>query len=297
MKWLIVADTDSARAVSVIQDALKRHKATSVVWNVDTKRDDADNDTQNALNATHAIVLNAHSVLADSTVLFFTGYLTGKQVPLFFTGALPPGIYHSPQNHRPFACTDALLDAIKQDFPQYIAEEKKQIAHNMLFKEGVPFTPDFFAFHIAANHERLCRLFVAAGLDVNCRDAAGTPMLCMAARHNRKELLEWLIVQGADINAVSKDRGYTAVMDAVWKTNTAIIKTLVEKKADLNTISRDGQSVLVLAVGTGNEEICRLLAENGADPNVKDAMGMSAIQYAHLFKKDAIAAVLEKYAK
>jgi ankyrin repeat protein len=157
-------------------------------------------------------------------------------------------------------------------------------------------TPDFFAFHIAANHERLCKLFVEAGLDVNYRDAAGTPMLSMAARNNRKELLEWLLATGADIDAVSKDRGYSAVMDAVWKSNTAIVKILVEKKANLNFISRDGQSVLVLAVGTGNEEICRLLVENGADPSIKDSMGMSAVEYARLFKKESLAALLEKHA-
>jgi hypothetical protein len=294
MKWLIVAPKNCADAVAVIQKALMEHNAPSVVWNVG---DEASVQTQDAVDATHAIVLDAQAALACRAALFFAGYFTGKQVPLFYTGSLPREIYCPPQNRLPFADTGALMQAIAHDFPQYIAEEKKQIAHNTLFKEGVPFTPDFFAFHIAANHERLCKLFVEAGLDVNSRDAAGTPMLSMAARHNRKELLEWLIANGADINAASKDRGYTAIMDAVWKTNTAIVKTLVEKKADLNTISRDGQSVLVLAVGTGNEEICRLLADNGADPCVKDAMGMSAVQYARLFKKDAIAAVLEKYVK
>ena len=40
-----------------------------------------------------------------------------------------------------------------------------------------------------------------------------------------------------------------------------------------------------------------MLVENGADPDVPDSMGMSAYGYAQLFKKDEIAAILEKYHK
>jgi hypothetical protein len=294
MKWLVVVAKNNPASVGRITDALQKYKVECIVWNVGHIAPDIE---RHAVSATHVIVLDAQESLAHRIPHFFTGYFIGKKIPLFFTGALPPEVYTPYNNTPPFDSIDALIEAIHAGFPAFAAEEKKQIAHDALFNEGVPFTPDFFAFHIAANHERICRLFTAAGIDVNCRDAAGTPMLCMAARHNRKELLEWLLAEGADVNAVSKDRGYTAVMDAVWKMNTAIVKILLAKKPDLNVISRDGQSALVLAVGTGSEEICRLLAENGADPAVKDALGMSAVEYARLFKKDSIAAALEKYAK
>ena len=98
---------------------------------------------------------------------------------------------------------------------------------------------------------------------------------------------------GADINAVSKDRGYSAVMDAVWKSNTEIVEFLVERGANLSYISRDGQPVLVLAVGTGNEKVCRILTEYGADPFMCDAMGMSALSYAKLFKKESLVPIFE----
>jgi hypothetical protein len=298
MKWLLIAGKDSMSSVDAIQIALDEYKAPRVVYNVESAAGSLKDLDKDVLAATHVIVLNAETALLLRSALFFTGYLIGKKLPVFFTGAVPSEVCYSSESHvAVFLDVDSLVKAIHDNFPKYIAEEKKQIAHDTLFNEGVPFTPDFFAFHIAANHERLCKLFLEAGLDANSCDAAGTPMLCMAARHNRKELLEWLLAEGSDVDAISKDRGYTAVMDAVWKTNTSIVKILVAKKADLNVISRDGQSVLILAVGTGSEEICQLLAENGADPMIKDSMGMSAIEYAHLFKKESIAALLEKYAK
>ena len=49
--------------------------------------------------------------------------------------------------------------------------------------------------------------------------------------------------------------------------------------------------------GTGKFEICQLLAESGADPDIKDQMGMSAYEYAKLFGKKDILEVLQKYHK
>jgi len=298
MKWILFTGKDSDSQVLAIRSALETYKAPIVVCTLNSQQDATTAIQQDDIeSATHAVVLNSQELFSLPSVVFFTGFFIGKEIPLFVNGTLPKELCcTTAKTVSFFSNVDSLVKAIHDNFPQYIAQEKKQLAHQTLFREGVPLTPDFFAFHIAANHERLCKLFLEAGLDVNCRDASGTPMLCMASRHNRKELLEWLIASGAAIDAISKDRGYSAVMDAVWKSNTAVVKILVDKKANLNFISRDGQSVLVLAVGTGNEEICRLLVENGADPSVKDSMGMSALDYAHLFKKDTIAALFEKYA-
>ena len=62
----------------------------------------------------------------------------------------------------------------------------------------------------------------------------------------------------------------------------------LSKGANLNFVSRDGQTALILATGSENFQICRILAENGADPTIKDRMGMSSIDYATLFKKEEI---------
>ena len=102
---------------------------------------------------------------------------------------------------------------------------------------------------------------------------------------------------GADLNASSDDRGYTAVMDAVWRGNEKITKYLIEKGADLNTINKEGQTNLILAVGASRESLVKLLAENGADPDIKDTMGMSAYNYATLFRKDKLVEILKPYHK
>ena len=120
-------------------------------------------------------------------------------------------------------------------------------------------------------------------------------MLNIACRNDNFDFVKMFLELGANIEAVSDDRGYTAVMDAVWRGNEKITKFLIENGADLNTISKEGQSNLVLAVGAGRENIVKLLAENGSDCDVKDMMGMSAYNYAVLFKKTRIVDILKPF--
>ena len=62
-------------------------------------------------------------------------------------------------------------------------------------------------------------------------------------------------------------------------------------------INKEGQNNLILAVGANRESLVRLLAENGADPDVKDMMGMSAYNYAVLFKKERLVEILKPFHK
>jgi ankyrin repeat protein len=192
------------------------------------------------------------------------------------------------QNVIDFTDLENLENLLNQNLPTYVAHEEKNKAMKVLFEKGIPFTPDCFSFQIAKNDFEICELFFKAGMDINERDSAGTPFLCAAARNGKKDMVQWLLEKGADIDAISRDRGYSAVMDAVWKSNKEIVELLVNKGANLNFVSRDGQTALILATGSGNFDICRILAENGADPTIKDRMGMSSIDYATLFKKEEI---------
>lgn len=176
-------------------------------------------------------------------------------------------------------------------------KEKAKSAKMNLLKKGIPFTSDCFAYYITKNKTAICNLFINGGIDVNSKDDLGTPMLNIAVRNDNLTFVKKFIELGANINVVSEDRGYTPVMDAVWRGNEDILKYLIKHGADLNTISKEGQSNLVLAVGANKFKICKLLVENGSDPDVKDMMGMSAYGYATLFKKQDIIDILKPYHK
>ena len=141
------------------------------------------------------------------------------------------------------------------------------------------------------------KIFLQAGMSADCRDSSGTPMICIAARSQRKDMITWLLENGADIDAVSDDRGYSAVMDAVWKSDFDMVKFFVDRGANLNFVGKDGQSALILATGIGKEKICEILVKNGADVDFKDKMGMSSMGYAKLFKKENLVELYKEYTK
>ena len=101
-------------------------------------------------------------------------------------------------------------------------------------------------------------------------------------------MVKSLMKEGALLNATSKDRNYTALMDAAQIGEVKITKVLLEHKADPNIQSKDGQTALILAVGRQDVEIIEMLLKNNSDCNLKDSMGMSSLDYANLFKNEEI---------
>ena len=172
-----------------------------------------------------------------------------------------------------------------------------RLSKQKLLDRGIPYTSDCFGTYIAKNKPDVVHEFLAAGMSINARDDLGTPMLNIACRNDNFEFVQMILDLGAELDAVSEDRGYTAVMDAVWRGNEKITKFLISKGANLNTINKEGQNNLILAVGANRESLVKLLAENGADPDVKDMMGMSAYNYAVLFKKQKLVEILTPYHK
>lgn len=305
MNWMIFTTEDRENEISAITTLLKKNNAAHSIFRLDSSIIQCDFDKiskekavsffEALFKSTYIIILAPDSVLFSPLIMYVLGHTFGKQIPLFLSGASEKFIQHtSMTNTVSYTSVDELVQKLEEDFPLYIAEKAKKSAHRKLFNDGIPFTPDCFSFHIAKNNFEQCELFYEAGMDVNERDSAGTPMLCVASRAGRKEMIQWLVDKGADINAISQDRGYSALMDAVWKSNYDITKILVDLGADVNIVAQDGQSLLVLATGTNNSRICELLAMKGANPLIKDKMGMSALDYARLFKKENLVHIYEE---
>ncbi len=300
MDWMILTDSkDSEKNLPVIQ-FLKSKGTKPVLFEIaDNSFNRMEELCKLLVKATHCILITEgkDALSKNMYLLYAAGFLSGRNVPTFVSKELKTDNKLILKDFSSFDSIEKLVSKLKKNYPGYLREEAKKHAHRKLFEDGIPFTPDSFSFHIAKENEKICTLFVEAGMDVNCRDSAGTPMICIAARSGRKKMIDWLLDKGADINSISKDRGYSAVMDAVWKSSLDIVKLLIEKGANLNYISNDGQTALIVATGASNPRICELLVKNGADPTYKDRMGMSSLDYARLFKKTELAKLYEEYVK
>ena len=226
------------------------------------------------------------------------GYFASEKVPVLTNmRLLCEDVLFGKETAIPCKSADILYETLVKQYNFLSDEGSMRISKQKLLKRGIPYTPDCFGTYIAKNKAEIVHEFLEAGMSINARDDLGTPMLNIACRNDNFDFVQMIYDLGAEINAVSEDRGYTAVMDAVWRGNEKITKFLIEKGADLNTINKEGQNNLILAVGANRESLVKLLVENGADPDVKDMMGMSAYNYAVLFKKQRLVEILEPYHK
>ena len=130
------------------------------------------------------------------------------------------------------------------------------------------------------------------GADVNITDKDGhTPLMAGAfTRNNSPQVVTVLIEAGADVNASDKS-GLTPLMMAVMKPvpDVQVVKILVKAGADLNARKHNGgMKPLMLAAGMGKPEIAATLLDLGADPNLRDSAGRTALDLAskNVFFKD-----------
>lgn len=306
MNWLLIkSDPQVKSGVPTLSETiLLKHKITPYVYDADknTKAFDSEELYKRFSEATHVIISDEKFTADDSRPPEqnnrhnnLLGYLIGRNIPVFTVTRFSCGPWIKQVCF--FDTEEEMASRLNENFDILLNEEIRVNSLSELMYKGIPFTANIFATYIAKNKPDICSLFLHAGMSVNVRDDEGTPMLNIAARNDQIDLVKWLLKNGADVNAISKDRGYSATMDAVWKRNKDVAALLISAGADLSVVSKEGQSILVLAVGIGNTEMCKMLADNGADPDIKDTMGMSAYEYAQLFKKDDIVEVLKKYHK
>jgi len=300
MKWLLISDSTTKfdELGSILNKQDKKCEILRSDYSIENLQKLKNDFKEAAACLIYADASKEHSETDIAIISCAIGFLAAEKVKIITNSDF---IYNNSLYKDEFVeklkDIKELVKYIKKNYDDFAIQAQKRIAINKLLDRGIPFTADCFATYITKNKEDVFEDFISAGIDVNSKDDLGTPMLNVAIRADNFDFVKKIVELGADINIASNDRGYTAVMDAVWRGNEEITEYLIKKGADLNTISKEGQSNLVLAVGADRINICKLLVENGSNPDVKDMMGMSAFQYATLFKKEKIAEILRPYHK
>ena len=100
--------------------------------------------------------------------------------------------------------------------------------------------------------------------------------LMLAALKGHTDLVKKLIERDADVNKT----GWTPLHYAATNGHLAVIELLLENHAYIDAESPNGTTPLMMAAHYGSPAAVKLLLEAGADPRLKNQLGLTAIDFA-----------------
>jgi uncharacterized protein len=184
-----------------------------------------------------------------------------------------------------------------EDFFAAIKQDDPAVVRNLLTRGFDPNTRDakgmqglFLALREPA--PKVAQVLInAPKIDLNVVSVDGESPLMMAVFRGQTELVKQMIAKGADVNKT----GWTPLHYAATTGNVPLISLLLEHHAYIDAESPNKTTPLMMAAHYGTPGAVKLLLEEGADPSLKNDLGLSAIEFAQNAKKDESVEVIAAF--
>lgn len=125
-------------------------------------------------------------------------------------------------------------------------------------------------------------------IDLQKQDKSGENAMMLAAIEQDAPMVQALIAKGAEVNK----KGWTPLHYAASSGDDEIVKMLLDASAYIDAGSPNGTTPMMMAARAGHVSTIDLLVSQGADPTVKNQLGMTAQDFAKRYsEKDAITAL------
>ncbi|MBC3906160.1 ankyrin repeat domain-containing protein [Undibacterium umbellatum] len=126
-------------------------------------------------------------------------------------------------------------------------------------------------------------------IKLEARASNGDTILMLASYLGDFPVVKKLVERGAEINQV----GWTALHYAAVSGDKNIVALLLESSAYIDAESPNKTTPLMMAARSGKHIIVGLLLEEGADPYLKNDLGLNALDFAIDVEQREIAAILK----
>ena len=129
--------------------------------------------------------------------------------------------------------------------------------------------------------------------ELNTLSLQGESPLMLAALKGQLETAEKMIKKGADVNKT----GWTPLHYAASAGHTQVIELLLENHAYIDAESPNGSTPLMMAAMYGTTAAVALLLERGADPLLRNQLGLTALEFAQRAERPDAANLIATGAK
>lgn len=149
------------------------------------------------------------------------------------------------------------------------------------------------------NHPEVLEYLLGKGADVNIRDERSDNPLLYAGAEGLLEIVKLCIAAGADTKLTNRYGGI-AIIPASERGHVEVVRELLTNSdSNVNHINRLGWTALLEAVvladgGPKHQAIVQLLVDHGADVNIRDKNGETALELATRRGLIEIVAILAK---
>ena len=172
-----------------------------------------------------------------------------------------------------------LYQAIKQ-------KDKDMLANLIDIAKADPMQTDengtpAIALAALTGNKEMVNMLILGGANIEQTNAKGqTPLMILIDKADPtsgiiKNMSDFLLVNGADANATDL-KGQTPLFYAVKINDQQLIKSLLEQGADINARDNKGESVLFRAAANDNQKMVKFLLENGASTKLKNKNKLDA---------------------
>ncbi|HTJ94927.1 MAG TPA: ankyrin repeat domain-containing protein [Pararobbsia sp.] len=194
----------------------------------------------------------------------------------------------APAGAEPPQMSAAMFRAVQLDYADKVKDLIKSGENpNSIESHGVPLIVYAARYKADATVKLLAE---NQDVDLEAVDPAGENALMMAAINQDMPMVQTLLAKDAEVNK----KGWSPLHYAASAGDDNIVKVLLDHSAYIDAGSPNGSTPLMMAAAAGHDTTLKLLLDEGADPTIKNQLGLTAADIAKRYNHADIADGLSK---